>query len=80
MFQFHTGSIKRPTLNFASASMTVFQFHTGSIKSWLIEADIEDMDEFQFHTGSIKRDEGGNYDDLMQECFNSILVRLKGVP
>ena len=33
LFQFHTGSIKRPLLVYGGLEDTEFQFHTGSIKS-----------------------------------------------
>ena len=55
----------------------MFQFHTGSIKSDTELIEFARSTGFQFHTGSIKSLETTYLKGYVQQCFNSILVRLK---
>ena len=55
----------------------MFRFHTGSIKSFALLGGQGFCTTFRFHTGSIKRILQ-DYDLSILECFDSILVRLKG--
>ena len=47
------------------------------LKVYSTASDAEAGATFQFHTGSIKREPAANVPLSADDCFNSILVRLK---
>ena len=76
-FLFHTGSIKRISIESLKGNSSVFLFHTGSIKRpYRIYMQYLQA-TFLFHTGSIKRTQTSFTHSPFPHCFYSILVRLK---
>ena len=79
-FQFHSGLIKRMSLQTSIQSAVRFQFHSGLIKSISSLPCPPACNLFQFHSGLIKSIFYPAIEEVAELSFNSILVWLKVSP
>jgi len=77
LFQFHFGTIRRPSGEWGSSRVNWFQFHFGTIRSWEVTGAVTASYEFQFHFGTI-RSLFNSAPFSAMSGFNSTLVRLEG--